>query len=378
VVTARPSYSRIKTAMRAIADHPELELQVVVAASALLERYGRVVDVMRRDGFEPDAEVFMVLDGESPLAMAKTAGIGMLELSTAFASLSPDVVVTVADRFETMSTAVAAAYMNIPLVHIQGGEITGSIDEKVRHAITKLSDLHLVANSRAGVRVQKMGESEDSVVVTGCPSIDLIAELGADTSLDFDPFERYGGVGEIPDISDGYVVVLQHPVTTEFTEANRQIEVTLAAVAELDRPAMWFWPNIDAGSDRTSKGLRTYRELHPHSKMHFFKSMATDDFVKLMSSSLCVVGNSSAGIRECAFLGTPAVDIGSRQMGRDRGPNVIHAAHDKDDIVAAVTSQFDHGRYASDHLYGDGNAGVRIADAIAQMPLTVGKRLAYE
>src|SRR3954470_19655631 len=177
VITARPSYSRIKTALLAIREHPALELQLVVAASALLDRYGNAVRVIENDGFEIAARVYMVLEGENPAAMAKTTGIGVLEMSTVFDNLRPDVVVTVADRYETLATAVAASYLNIPLAHVQGGEVTGSIDEKVRHAVTKLADLHLVSTKQAAERVIRMGEDPATVFVTGCPSIDLVAEI---------------------------------------------------------------------------------------------------------------------------------------------------------------------------------------------------------
>ncbi|HEY9514420.1 MAG TPA: UDP-N-acetylglucosamine 2-epimerase, partial [Gemmatimonadaceae bacterium] len=194
VVTARPSYSRIKTALQAIKDNPNLELQLVIAASALLDRYGDAVEYIERDGFQIAARVLMVLEGGNLAAMAKTTGIGLLELSTVFDNLKPDVVVTVADRFETMATAVAAAYMNIPVAHVQGGEVTGSIDEKVRHAVTKLADLHFVSSQKAAERVLRMGEEPASVFVTGCPSIDLAAEVMCDPRLGFDPFAKYGGV----------------------------------------------------------------------------------------------------------------------------------------------------------------------------------------
>lgn len=377
VVTARPSYSRVKTAMQAIQDHSELELQVVVAASALLDRYGRVASEIERDGFELNAEVYTVLEGESPISMAKTTGLGISELATVFDGLRPDVVVTVADRFETLATAVTAAYMNIPLVHIQGGEVTGSIDEKVRHAITKLADLHLVANEAAGVRVEKMGELPDKVKVTGCPSIDLIAEMGVDPELDYDPFERYTGVGARFPLDSGYIIVMQHPVTTEHRQARAHVEETLAAITEIGLPTFWFWPNIDAGADGTSKGIRAYREENTSAPIHFFKSLAPADFIRLLNNSLCLVGNSSAGIRESSYLGVPVVDIGNRQSGRDRGENVVHVNPDRDEIVAAIRRQLSHGRYPPDFIYGDGSAGPKIAEEIAQMPLTVEKRLAY-
>src|SRR5207244_551219 len=188
VVTARPSYSRIKTALRAVHDHPDLELQLVVAASALLDRYGSAINVIRDDGFEIAAKVYMVVEGENPATMAKTTGLGLVELSTIFDNLKPDVVLTIADRYETLATAVAAAYMNIPLAHLQGGEVTGSIDEKVRHTVTKLSDLHFVCTRKAAERVIRMGEDPKTVFVTGCPSIDLVAEMLTSPALDFDPF----------------------------------------------------------------------------------------------------------------------------------------------------------------------------------------------
>ena len=207
----RPSYSRIRTALQAIERHPDLELQLVVAASALLERYGNAIQAIERDGFEPAARIYMVLEGENLVTSAKSTGLGLVELATVFDNLAPDAVVTVADRYETLATAVAASYMNIPVVHVQGGEVTGSIDEKVRHAVTKLSNLHLVSTNMARERVISLGEEPGSVVVTGCPSIDIAAVVAARPELDFDPFDKYGGVGARADLSKGYLVVMQHP-----------------------------------------------------------------------------------------------------------------------------------------------------------------------
>jgi len=377
VVTARPSYSRVKTALRAIADHPDLELQLVVAASALLDRYGTAVQYIEQDGFDIAARVYMVLEGENLASMAKTTGLGLIELATAFDNLRPDAVVTIADRFETMSTAVAASYMNIPVAHVQGGEVTGSIDEKVRHAVTKLSDLHLVSSQRAAERVIRMGEEPASVHVTGCPSIDLAAEMLESPALDFDPFEKYGGVGDAVDLSGGYLVVMQHPVTTEYQEARAHIAETLHAVRDQGLPALWFWPNVDAGSDGTSGGIRAFREQHRPENIHFFKNMAPLDFLRLIYNSRGLVGNSSVGIREACFLGVPVVNVGSRQGGRDRGRNVIDVDYDRVEIAGAVGRHLSNGRYARDPLYGDGSAGERIAKILAEAPLRIDKRLTY-
>lgn len=377
VITARPSYSRIKTALRAIMEHPDLELQLVVAASALLDRYGTAVNYIENDGFPIAARVYMVLEGENPTSMAKTTGIGLLELATVFDNLKPDVVVTVADRFETLATAVASSYMNIPVAHIQGGEVTGSIDEKVRHAVTKLADLHLVSTKGAARRVEQMGEETRKIYVTGCPSIDLAAEISDDPSLNFNPFDRYGGVGDLHQLNNGYLVVMQHPVTTEHEQARQHVLETLQAIYDVNMPTLWFWPNVDAGSDGTSNGIRSFREQYRPENIHFFKNMAPTDFLRLLYSSKCLIGNSSVGIRECSFLGVPVVNIGTRQTGRERGENVIDVGYCGDEIRSAVEKHLSNGRYRRDCLYGDGLAGKRISDVLAQAPLEIEKRLTY-
>lgn len=378
VVTARPSYSRIKTALKSIQDHPGLELQLVIAASALLDRYGTAVNYIEKDGFQISSKVYNVLEGESPMSMAKTTGLGILELSTVFNNLNPDMVVTVADRFETMATAIAASYMNIPLVHVQGGEVTGNIDEKVRHAITKLADVHFVASTDAAERIIKMGEQKDTVFITGCPSIDLAKEvLLSNPNLDFDPFERYGGVGKNMDISNGYIVVMQHPVTTEFKASRQQINETLQAIKDLNMPTFFFWPNVDAGADGTSNGIRTFREMEKPENIHFFKNMEPNDFLRLLYNSKCLIGNSSVGVRECAYLGVPVINIGTRQNGRERGKNIIDVDYHKDEILAAAQTQIQHGRYEPDLIYGDGKAGEQIAALLSTLTPAINKKITY-
>ncbi len=376
VVTARPSYSRIKTALVAIKKHPGLELQLVVAASAMLDRYGNTAKIIENDGFRISSKVYMVVEGENLVTTAKTTGLGLVELSTVFDNLKPDVVVTIADRYETLATAVAASYMNIPVAHVQGGEITGSIDEKVRHAVTKLSNLHFVSSEKALERVIKLGEPAETVFLTGCPSIDLAAGIVESPELDFDPMEKYGGVG--PEIKgEDYLVVLQHPVTLEYEKAQAHISETLHAVRDSGIGTFWFWPNVDAGSDGTSKGIRSFREGEPAGNIHFFKNMLPGDFLRLVYNSRCIVGNSSVAIRECAFLGVPAVNVGSRQEGRDRGENVVDVGYDRRDILRAINSQFANGRYSPDIIYGSGNAGEKIADLLARERLRIEKRLFF-
>jgi UDP-hydrolysing UDP-N-acetyl-D-glucosamine 2-epimerase len=377
VVTARASYSRIKTALDAIRRCPTLQLQLVVAGSALLDRYGTAARYIEQDGFEITTRVQMVLEGGNLAAMAKTTGLGIIELASVFDNLRPDIVVTVADRFETIATAVAASYLNLPVAHVQGGEVTGSIDEKVRHAVTKFADVHFVATAKAAERVLRMGEDPATVHITGCPSIDLAAAVLCNPSLDFDPVEKYGGVGDPVDLSQGYLVAVQHPVTTEYELTRQHVSETLHAVRTIGLPALWFWPNVDAGSDGTSAGIRAFREIERPKGFHFFKNMAPSDFLRLLYNARCLVGNSSVGIRECSFLGVPVVNIGSRQNGRDRGMNVRDADYERRQIVAAIEAHLQNGRYPQDQLYGDGRAGQRIAQLLQNVPLRIEKKLAY-
>jgi UDP-hydrolysing UDP-N-acetyl-D-glucosamine 2-epimerase len=377
-IGSRANYSSIKSVMRAVREHPDLTLQLVVGASALLDRFGSVVDVIEADGFKPDARVAMIVEGETPATMAKSTGLGLLEMPTMFELLKPDVVVSVGDRFETMATAIAAAYMNIPVAHTMGGEITGTIDESIRHAVTKLSHLHFPANEAAAERIVRMGEDPDAVHAVGCPRIDLVSEIA--NGRDGIPHEEWldrEGVGAHIDVTKPFLLVNQHPVTTEYGQGKDQIWETLWALHELKMPTIMLWPNVDAGSEDIATGMRTFREKLKPDYVRFYKNFPIETYVRLMLLCACTVGNSSAPIREGAFLGVPAVNIGSRQRGRDRGPNVVDVGHDRQQIVDGVRRQLAHGRFAPDSLYGDGHAGGRIADVLARAPLSVQKRLMF-
>ena len=378
VVGSRANYGSIKSVMRAIKAHPALQLQIIVGASALLDRFGSVVDVIERDGFVPDARVNMIVEGETPVTMAKSTGLGLLELPTLFELLKPDVVVTVGDRFETMATAVAGAYMNIPLAHTMGGEVTGTIDESIRHAITKLAHVHFPANRDAADRIIRLGEDPGTVHIVGCPRIDLVSEVlsNGNGALDADWLDREGVGGHIS-TEQPFLLVSQHPVTTEYGQAEQQINETLMALEELKIPTVMLWPNVDAGSEDVSRGMRKFRERYHPEYIRFYKNFPVETFLRLMRNAACLVGNSSAFIREGAFIGTPAVNIGSRQDGRERGPNVVDVDYNRSSIALAVRAQLKHGPYEPAHLYGDGNAGARIADLLAQVPLHVQKRIQY-
>ena len=378
VVGSRANYSSIKSAMRAIAAHPDLKLQLIVGASALLDRYGSVVDLIERDGFTVDVRLHMLVEGETPTTMAKSTGLGLIELPSVFERLRPDVVVTVGDRFETIATTLAAAYMNIPIAHTMGGEVSGTIDESIRHATTKFAHIPFPASRDAADRIRKLGEPGETIFRVGCPRIDLVADILKDkVSAPLDAIFD-GGVGDRIDLSEPFVLVSEHPVTTEYGEGEAQIVRTLSAVHRSGLQAIVLWPNADAGSEDVARGIRKWRERGLAARMHFFKNLPVDQYVRLMSKTSCLIGNSSSGIREGAYIGTPVVNIGSRQIGRERGPNVIDVSHDEKAIFDAIKVQIDHGAYDRADTYGDGAAGSRIASTLAGLgSVNVQKRITY-
>ncbi len=380
VINSRANYGRIKSFLAAAKAHPSIDLQIIVGASALLSRFGEVIKIIEGDGYLISSVVHSIVEGETPTTMAKSTGLAIIELATHFENLKPDIVLTVADRFETLSTAVAASYMNIPLAHTQGGEVTGSIDESVRHAISKLSHIHFPATHRAKEYLIRMGEDPNMVFLTGCPSIDLLVDM--DLTLPSNIFEKYTGVGAKLDSAKPYIVVLQHPVTTEYGRGFVQINETLNAIASIgmeihDLQVVWLWPNVDAGSDDVSKGLRIFREKNNPDYIHFYRNFSPEDYARLLNNATVLVGNSSSGLREGAFLGVPCVNIGSRQYGRERAENVIDVPYDEIAIKEAVLKQMQCGRYRRSNLVGEGRAGIKIADILASTPINIQKTISY-
>ena len=377
VVGSRANYSSIKSAMRAIDNHPNLILQVVATSSALLDRYGQVVDLVERDGFKIDDRVYMLMEGETPLTMAKSTGLGTIELASTFDRLQPDIVVTIGDRFETMATTIATTYMNIALAHTMGGEVTGTIDESIRHAITKFAHIHFPACKDAVNRIIKLGELPESIHNVGCPRLDLVADIITNLAdVDMSPINTEG-VGDIIDITQPFIILSQHPVTTEYGAGEQQILNSLRAIKKTDLPAIVLWPNGDAGSEDIARGMRKFREHEDTGNFHYFKNLPIDVYIKLMKNTACLVGNSSSGIRDGAFIGTPSVNIGTRQNMRERGQNVIDVENDEQAINTAVKKQIEHGHYISEGIYGDGKAGERIADILATCQWKIQKTITY-
>lgn len=362
ILTARPSWSKLEPICRALIAQGD-DVLIVACASALLERYGRVVDVVRAQGYTVAEELYSTHEGETLVTSAKETGALLSELAPALARLAPDAVVVCADRHEVLAAAQAAAYLHRPLVHVQGGEVTGSIDDKVRNAITQLADLHCVSTKSAMWRVHRMTGNSSTIYWTGCPSIDQAREavLGPPVT-----FAELGGAGPRVDLSQPFVVVLQHPVTSEHDQAYDQMWTTLDAVGQVPLPRIVFWPGQDAGAGAMSKAIRTWVETHPDEVVHTVRNLSPERFLRLLTQAAVLVGNSSAGIRESAYLGVPVVNVGSRQRHRERARNVLDAPHETVRIARAVQQQLRHGRYPSSDLYGTGTAGDQIARAIRQ------------
>ena len=318
VVASRANYGRIRSVLESISKSSKLELQLVVSASALLERFGNVSKLIEKDGFKIDRKAFYALEGNGHEVMAKSTGLGIVELSSVFRDLKPDYVLTVADRFETMATAIAATYMNIRLIHTQGGEITGSIDESVRHAITKMAHIHFTATDESMKRVIKMGENPKYVFNTGCPAMDALIDIQNDKHIELN------GVGFSIDLNKKYNLIIYHPVTSDPREKiEREIDALINFSELISTQWIWLWPNIDAGSDYISKKLRIAREKGRLKNVFFSKNFEVEDYNFLLMKAEVLIGNSSSFIREGSFLGTKAIILGDRQQGREHDNNVL-------------------------------------------------------
>jgi len=338
VVTARASHARVKTVLDALRAGGKVEVQTIAAGSMVLPKYGRA------HADETWTElVWNVIEGATHETMASETGLLTMRLAEMFARKNPDLVVTIADRHETLATAIAASYQNIPLAHVQGGENSGSVDDKVRNAVSMLAGLHFPATRLAAKRLRSMGV-RGPVHLTGCPSVDL-----AEQAMHAPWCESDG---------PGPVLVLFHAVTT----SNRSLS-DLAALQEAvesfeQRPVLWLWPGEDAGSGDLERELRRWHPAH----VTFRRHVPVDEFLVLLRDTPCLMGNSSVGIREASYLGTPVVNVGDRQHGRERAGNVVDVAGDAQAIIDAYRFQLGQtNRYRCSTLYGDGQSGPRIA-----------------
>lgn len=367
VIYNRANYGRIKGLLHLLKNQKKINLKIVLASSSILKKYGSLDEIMKKDGFKVDYKFYSHLEGENKYTMTKSSGLIILELSSIFETIKPDFVVTTGDRYETLSTAICASYMNICLVHIQGGELTGSIDEKVRHSVTKLSDYHFVATEKAKKIVLQMGENSKAVFNTGCPSIDIIKRTNLNKKIQLKKYKF--GIGEKINLGEKYLVVLLHPNTTEENNNIKIVIETIKALKRVKYQIIWLWPNNDSGANVISNNLRKFRENSKIKNINFYKNFEPEDYLRLINNCCCLVGNSSSGIRESSFLGVPVVNIGSRQNLREKGKNVIDVGLNKDKILKAIQKQIKIEKYRQENIYGLGNSEKKICNLLKKIEI---------
>lgn len=399
----RAHYGRLRSVLRAIQEHPSLELQTMCAVQAAygsfftnikhseprswlealpwyvrarvkgiagIFRSGQfgsdfVIKRMVKDGFTINSRIPLFFDGGVPATMAKSTGWGIIKIVDELRRLKPDMVFVNADRFEMMAVTIAAAYLNIPIAHNEAGDVSGTIDESVRHAITKFAHVHFTSTEQSRKRVIQMGENPETVFTVGSPAIDVLKEINVGESFK---------VGTV-DTSKPYILSLTHPVTTESYDDNlKLIHSVLGAIEDLKMPAIIIGSNSDAHSGAVGKTAAEWYTRNNLPNTFFIKSIHPDGFYKLLRGASCLLGNSSSFIREGAYFGTPAVIVGSRQDKRDRGQNVLEVPADKEAVKKAVLASIAHGRYASNMMFGDGNSGKRIADILATVNPQIQKK----
>ncbi len=374
VLVNRANYARMKPVMRAMQQEPDIEMQTICAGSMLLDRFGCAKNVVAADGFHVESEVYLQLEGSVPITMVKSIGLAVTEFASEFNRLKPDFVLMIGDRYEAMAAAVAAVYQNICLIHLQGGEISGSIDESTRHAITKLAHYHFPATKRAADYIVAMGEDPATVFPLGCPTCDVV--IAASNHLPQDVLGKLG-VGTSIDFSKPYLLVLFHPVTTDIGHQEEQMEAVLETVRRLNLQTVLLWPNIDAGSDLVAQAIRRFRENHHEFPLHAYKNLAPDIYIPLLNHAACCIGNSSSFVRETSFLGTPVVLVGSRQDGREWSPSVIRVEPLQAEIEKATRRQLAHGRFEASPMYGAPGVSARIAAQVAKLEPYAQKQLHY-
>ena len=363
ITGTRADYPRVKSVLRRISQSDLIDLNIVVTGSHLLEDYGYSAQEIIDDGFSITKMVPMYEgDYNSPHGMTKATARCMTGIADALQELQPDLVLLTVDRVETLAAASAASLMNFPIAHIQGGEVTGTIDESIRHAVTKLSHIHFPATQDAAERIIQMGENPDMVFHVGCPYIDEITNSKKMTKTDLS--KKYGF-----DPNKQLIIFTQHPVTTEHLAARTQMKTTLNALKHFEFcEIMAFFSNTDAG------GKDIISELAGVNNMHLVPNMESKDFLSLMNCADVMVGNSSAAIREAPSFNLPAVNIGTRQQGRLRAENVIDVSHDSSSIKNAIEFALTDTKFLSrlapiSNPYGDGRSAKRIVRVLENLPL---------
>lgn len=365
-VVDRANYGRLKPVLLALKKKTTIESKIVASGSMILRRFKSPIDIMVEDGLKPDYQLEMEVEGSSRKSMAKSTGLGVIEFTTVISLENPDLVLVIGDRFEALAAVIASAYLDVPVAHIQGGEVSGAIDETTRHAISKFSKIHFPSTKRAAEYLFLMGEPKKSIFLTGCPVGDVISGLPNEFPLNLVNKELLGAKLKK---NQPFLLVIQHPNTTGKNELNL-LKTLLKTISKVNIPTVWLWPNIDAQSDIYSKEIRKHRENTPNGKISFATNFSPEVFQALLKNAACAIGNSSSFIRDTSFSGTPVVLIGNRQIGREISDNVISLdVFDEISIENAIRKQMHVGRYKVSNLYGTGNASEKIVDVLNEIDL---------
>jgi UDP-hydrolysing UDP-N-acetyl-D-glucosamine 2-epimerase len=380
VILSSANYNSIKSVIFAFKKYKKFKVQIIVGASATQDKFGDVYNRILKDGLRVDYKIENQFSTGELISMVKTTGLGLIELSECMSKLNPDIVFTVGDRHETISTAIAASYMNILVAHTMGGEVTGTIDENVRHSITKLSHIHFVSNKDSLKRVVKLGEPKSRIFNVGCPRNDLLKSiLNKKNFLQEFKFLSRNGVGDMEKIEekDDYFVTLYHPVTTDFDNNEIVIKNILKATQHFGIKNIIIWPNSDAGSEQISKQIRVFREKKLLKNFKIVKNLPIEYYIPLIKNCKCLIGNSSSAIRDGSFIGVPAVNVGKRQNKRLSSKNVIQSSNNMNDIIKKIQIQYGK-RFKSSNLYGSGDSGKKIVKIINNLKkFTTQKLITY-
>jgi len=370
VVTGyRSDYTKLKSVLFHLKKLENIKLEIVVFGVHLLDDYGKTLTDIEKDGHKISASLSTNVEGSTPITMSKSIGLAIVELSGVYERSKPDAVLVVGDRCEIFAAAIAASISNIPVVHIQGGEVSGTIDEVIRHSITKLSHVHFPSTELSTQRIIKMGENPEFVFNVGCPAVDLIKTC--DYFSDYQLKKMHRSIGVNLRSGEPYIILIQHPVTTEFGASGKQMMLTLEALQEAGIRTLMLYPNPDAGTGAMLKTIRKFSKKYKKDSVICgkWKHLPFETYLNLLKNCACLVGNSSSGIREAHIFGTPVINIGSRQKGRERTKNIIDISHDKDLIKKTIKRYAGKKIYDDENLYGDGSAGKKIADILSSIDL---------
>jgi GDP/UDP-N,N'-diacetylbacillosamine 2-epimerase (hydrolysing) len=343
-----------------MAQSAKYKLRVAVTGMHLSAKYGTTVHEIEAAGLEVLARIATEVDETSGKAMAAAIADTIRGLVTAFESWRPELVLLLGDRGEMLAGAIAAIHLNIPVVHLHGGERSGSVDEPVRHAISKLSHFHFVANLEARDRLLRMGEESSRVFVTGAPGIDGLQALASESRE-----ELCRQIGLDP--RRPICLIVFHPVTQEAMHAGRQASAVLDGVLATCAQAIVLQPNADAGGDAVRAALARYQQ---HNDVRLLTNMSRARFVSWMATADAMVGNSSSGIIEAASLGLWVVNVGNRQQLRERSGNVVDVDPNAESITATLADVLVRPRQSWQNVYGDGCAAERIVALLETLPLS--------